>query len=88
MFYTGNQFPAWQGHAFVGAMRVGRYNGTGHLERIVLNENDEETAREWLLEELGERIRDVKQGPDGLIYVLTETASGALLLISPANLPK
>ena len=88
MFYTGNQFPAWQGHAFVGAMRVGRYNGTGHLERIVLNENDEETAREWLLEELGERIRDVKQGPDGLIYVLTETASGALLRISPANLPK
>ena len=83
MFYTGDQFPAWQNHAFVGSMRVGRILRTGHLERIVLNENGEETAREWILEELGERIRDVKQGPDGLIYVLTESPEGVLLRLSP-----
>ncbi len=85
MFYTGEHFPAWQNHAFVGAMRVGRYNGTGHIERIVLNENGEEMAREWILEELGERIRDVRQGPDDLIYVLTEAEEGALLRLSPAD---
>jgi len=83
MFYTGEKFPAWQNHAFVGSMRVGRIRGTGHLERIVLNENGEETAREWILEELGERIRDVKQGPDDLIYLLTESPQGALLRLSP-----
>ncbi|MDD9889228.1 MAG: PQQ-dependent sugar dehydrogenase [Gammaproteobacteria bacterium] len=83
MFYTGEKFPAWKNHAFVGSMRVGRILRTGHLERIVLNENGEETAREWILEELGERIRDVKQGPDELIYVLTETADGMLLRLSP-----
>ena len=85
LFYTGDRFPAWQGHIFVGAMRVGRVRGTGHLERIVLNENDEETAREWILEELGERIRDVRQGPDGLIYLLTEADEAALLRLSPAE---
>ena len=83
MFYTGEKFSAWRNHAFVGAMRVGRYNGTGHLERIVLNENGEENAREWILEELGERIRDVRQGPDELIYLLTESADGVLLRLSP-----
>ena len=83
MFYSGDQFPAWQNHAFVGAMRVGRIAGTGHIERIVLNENGEEIAREWILEELGERIRDIKQGRDGLIYVLTESPEGVLLRLSP-----
>jgi len=83
MFYTGEKFPAWRNHAFIGAMRVGRYNGTGHLERLVLNENGEENAREWILEELGERIRDVRQGPDELIYLLTESPEGALLRLSP-----
>lgn len=85
MFYTGEKFPAWRNHAFVGAMRVGRFNGTGHLERIVLNENGEENAREWILEELGERIRDVRQGPDDLIYLLTESTDGVLLRLSPAR---
>ena len=66
-------------------MRVGRYNGTGHLERIVLNEKGEENAREWILEELGERIRDVRQGPDDLIYLLTESTDGVLLRLSPVE---
>ena len=84
-WYTGDRFPAWQGNLFVGAMQTGRIPGTGHLERIVFNENDEELAREWLLTELRQRIRDVRQGPDGLLYVLTDADDGALLRIEPVE---
>ena len=83
LFYTGDSFPAWQGDAFVGALRVGRVYGTGHLERIIFNDNHEEIGREWILEEFGERIREVKQGPDGFLYLLTESENGALLRLSP-----
>ncbi len=85
-WYTGDRFPAWKGNLFVGAMQTGRIPGTGHLERIVFNENDEELAREWLLAELRQRIRDVRQGPDGLLYVLTDADDdGALLRIEPVE---
>ena len=59
--------------------------GTGHLERIVLNADGEELGREWLLAEFKQRIRDVRQGPDGLLYVLTEEDEAALLRIEPAR---
>jgi len=62
-----------------------RMPGTGHVERIEFNENGEQ-KREWLLGDLKQRIRDVQQGPDGLIYVLTEEENGALLLIEPVEL--
>ena len=85
-WYTGDRFPAWKGNLFVGAMQTGRIPGTGHLERIVFNEDDEELAREWLLAELRQRIRDVRQGPDGLLYVLTDADDdGALLRIEPVE---
>ncbi len=84
-FYTGDRFPAWQGNLFVGGMTTGGIPGTGHLERIVLNEDGEELGREWLLAELKQRIRDVRQGPDGLLYVLTEEDEAALLRIEPAR---
>ena len=84
-WYTGDRFPAWKGNLFVGAMQTGRIPGTGHLERIVFNENDEELAREWLLTELRQRIRDVRQSPDGLLYVLTDADDGALLRIEPVE---
>ena len=42
-------------------------------------------GREWLLADLHQRIRDIKQGPDGLLYVLTEEVDGALLVIAPVN---
>ena len=61
-----------------------RMPGTGHVERINFNENGEQ-RREWLLADLKQRIRDVQQGPDGLIYVLTEEADGALLVIEPVD---
>ena len=82
-WYTGDRLAAWKGNLFVGSLQTGRIPGTGHLERIVFNENDEELAREWLLTELRQRIRDVRQGPDGLLYVLTDADDGALLRIEP-----
>jgi glucose/arabinose dehydrogenase len=83
MVYTGDRFPNWKGNAFVGAMRYGEIAGTGHLQRIVFNERMEEIRREMLLLSLQQRIRDVKQGPDGFIYLLTEENPGALLRIEP-----
>jgi glucose/arabinose dehydrogenase len=85
VFYSGDAFPEWRGNLFVGAMTVGRIPGTGHLERIVLNDNGEETARESMLTAQRQRIRDVRQGPDGLLYVLTEENNGALLRLEPAT---
>ena len=63
-------------------MSVGGMPGTGHLERIVFSEKGE-LRREWLLGELKQRIRDVRQGPDDLLYVLTEEKEGSLLKIEP-----
>ena len=83
-FYTGDRFAAWKGNLFVGSMTVGRIPRTGHLERIVFNDKGEQ-RRESLLTDLKQRIRDVRQGPDGLLYVLTDEEQGALLRIEPAQ---
>lgn len=84
--YTGDQFPAWQGNLFVGSLRMGGIPGTGHLQRIVFNENMEELRRELLLTEFRQRIREVRQGPDGNLYVLTDDEQdGALLRIEPVR---
>jgi len=82
-FYTGDRFPNWKGNVFVGAMRQGEIPGTGHLQRVVFNEKTEEIRREPMLTELHQRIRDVRQGPDGLLYLLTEENQAALLRIEP-----
>lgn len=84
-FYTGDRFPKWKGDVFVGALRTGEIPGTGHLERILFNEKMEELRRETLLTELRQRIRDVRQGPDGLLYLVTDEKEGAVLRIEPAN---
>ena len=83
-FYTGDRFPAWKGNVFVGSMRTGEIPGTGHLERVVFNDKQEELRRETMLTELRQRIRDVRQGPDGLLYLLTDEDPGAVLRIEPA----
>jgi len=85
MIYTGDKFPAWRNNAFVGAMRYGEIPNTGHLQRIVFNEKTEEVRREMLLTEFRQRIRDVKQGPDGFVYLLTDENPGALLKLEPAQ---
>jgi glucose/arabinose dehydrogenase len=84
-FYTGDRFPAWKGNVLVGAMFAGRTRGTGHLQRIVINAAGRPINREPLLGELRQRIRDVRVGPDGLIYVLTDEDNGMLLRIEPAG---
>jgi len=83
--YTGDRFPAWKGNVFVGAMTEGRIPGTGHLQRVVFNERTEEIRRESMFRELRQRIREVRQGPDGLLYLLTDETDGALLRIEPAS---
>ncbi len=82
--YTGDEFPAWKGNVFVGSLRQGGIPGTGHLQRIVFNEKAEELRRESILSELRQRIREVREGPDGLLYLLTDEDDGALLRIEPA----
>jgi aldose sugar dehydrogenase len=77
-FYTGSRFERWNGNIFVGAMR-----GT-QLQRIALNAKGLPITRETMLSELKQRIREVKQGPDGLLYLLTDETHGALLRLEPA----
>jgi len=84
-FYTGDRFPNWQRNLFVGGLREGEIARTGQLQRIVFNDKWDELRRESLLRDLHQRIRDVRQGPDGLLYVLTEEDAAALLKIEPVN---
>ena len=84
-FYQGDVFTAWRRSAFVGGLREGEVPRTGQLQRIEFNDRWEEIRRETLLRELKQRIRDVREGPDGLLYVLTAEAEGAVLRIEPAN---
>lgn len=93
--YTGDRFAAWKGNLFVGSARRGEIPRTGGLERVVVNKDLEELRRETLLTELHLRIRYVRQGPDGLLYVLAEqnggdatrapAADGAILRLEPAQ---
>ncbi len=75
-FYTGAAFPNWRGDLFVGSLR---------FELLVRLELEGETVvhEERMLQELGERIRDVRQGPDGMLYILTDSPDGALLRLEP-----
>jgi glucose/arabinose dehydrogenase len=90
-FYTGDKFPAWKGNVLVGGMRTGEIPRTGAIERIVFNERGDEMRRESLLTELKKRFRDIRQGPDGLLYALAEdemvenAGEGAVLRIEPVE---
>jgi len=70
-FATRDRFPAWQGNAFVGALAL------THLQRLVL-EGEKVVASEELLKGWNQRIRDVREGPDGALYVLTDARNGQL----------
>jgi glucose/arabinose dehydrogenase len=85
VFYTGDRFPAWKNNLFIGALRFGEIPRTGHLLRIVFNENWQELRREMLLVELHQRIRDIVQGPDLLLYVITAEDDAALLRLEPVT---
>ena len=84
-FYTGDKLAKWKGDIFVGGVRTGEIPGTGRLDRVLLNEKNEELRRETLLADLHQRIRDVRQGPDGLIYIATDEPKGAILRIEPVK---
>lgn len=77
-FYTGDLFPAWKGNLFVGAL------SGAHLTRLVLS-GEKVVAEERLLTAERERIRDVRQGPDGALYVATDSGNGRILRISPGK---
>jgi glucose/arabinose dehydrogenase len=78
IFYTGEAFPGWRGDLFVGGLK------STALVRLDLN-GDTIGHEERLLENLGKRIRDVVQGPDGAIYLLTDERNGEILRLSPAD---
>jgi glucose/arabinose dehydrogenase len=84
-FYTGDALPRWKGDVFVGGLRTGEIPGTGHVERILFNQDMQELRRESLLVDLRQRIRDIRMGPDELLYVLTGEDEGAVLRIEPAD---
>lgn len=77
-FYTGDRFPAWRGNLFVGSLKFGL------LVRLELD-GERVTGEERLLERLGDRIRDVRQGPDGFLYLLTDERDGRVLRIEPGG---
>jgi glucose/arabinose dehydrogenase len=77
-FYTGDKFPAWRGSILVGAL-------AGKLVARLETSGSKVTGEERMLQNLGERIRDVRQGPDGFVYLLTDSAQGRILRMKPAG---
>ena len=76
VFYAGEPFPAWRGNLLIATM-------SRSLLRASFDAAGHPVAQERMLTELGQRLRDVRQGPDGLVYVLTDETAGAMLRIEP-----
>lgn len=77
-FYTGDAFPAWKGSVFVGAL-------AGRLVARLELDGTKVVREERMLGELGERIRDVRQGPEGALYLVTDARNGRILRVEPAR---
>jgi glucose/arabinose dehydrogenase len=77
-FYTGELFPAWKGSLFVGAL-------AGQMLVRLMLDGEKVTGEERLLQNLRERIRDVRNGPDGALYLLTDNSAGRILKVVPAK---
>jgi glucose/arabinose dehydrogenase len=78
IFYDGGRFPNWRGNMLMAAM-------SRSLLRASFDAAGNPSGQERMLTELGQRFRDVRQGPDGMLYVLTDETAGALLRIEPAD---
>jgi len=78
-FYTGNQFPEWQGNLLVAALKFKL------LARLELKGDQVVHEERIFADSLGKRLRQVVQGPDGLIYLLTDDSNGAILRVSPGR---
>ena len=83
IFYDSDKIPAWKHNLFIASARRGQIDRTGALLRVVMNDKLQEIRQESLLDDLHQRIRDVRQGPDGLLYVLTDEDNSVLMRISP-----
>ncbi|QCR24909.1 PQQ-dependent sugar dehydrogenase [Pontibacter sp. SGAir0037] len=77
-FYSGDAFPEWRGNLFIGGLT------NKHLVRLQI-ENGRVTGEEHLLKDRGQRVRDVRQGPDGALYIVTDESKGELWKISPGS---
>jgi glucose/arabinose dehydrogenase len=77
-FYTGNRYPGWTGSVFIGSM------SPGALVRLEMT-NGVVTKEERYLGEMNERIRDIAQGPDGLLYLITDSDNGQVLRVVPGR---
>ena len=75
-FYTGNLFPAWKGSLFVGG------HGTRDLVRLSID-GEKVTGEERLLVDQKDAVRDVRQGPDGALYIVTDGAQGRVYKLVP-----
>jgi glucose/arabinose dehydrogenase len=75
-FYTGEAFPEWRGSLFTGGLK------DKELVRLQI-EDGKVTGEEHLLEERGKRVRDVRQGPDGALYIVTDETDGELWKLAP-----
>jgi glucose/arabinose dehydrogenase len=76
LLYTGDLFPDWKGNLLVGALKYMQ------VQRLVMKDG-EVVAHEVLAEDIGERVRDLKQGPDGAVYLVTDDANGRIVRMSP-----
>jgi glucose/arabinose dehydrogenase len=76
-FHSGNAYPAWKGQLFVGALAAKQ------LVRLELDPDGGVRAEERIT--IGERVRDVREGPDGALYLLTDEDAGRLLRVVPAQ---
>jgi glucose/arabinose dehydrogenase len=77
-FLSGRRFTAWRGNLFAGSLK------NRMLVRLTLD-GDKVTHQEQLLTSLGQRIRDVREGLDGFLYLLTDSPDGELLRLEPAG---
>lgn len=77
-FYTGDRIPAWRGNLFVGSLKFGT------LHRVVLD-GTRVVRQEQMLKEIGDNIRDVRDGPDGFLYIATDDPRGRIIRLEPAD---
>lgn len=77
-FYTGDKIAAWRGNLFVGSLKFGT------LHRVVLD-GTKVVRQEQMLKEIGDNIRDVRNGPDGYLYIVTDSPDGRILRLEPAD---
>jgi glucose/arabinose dehydrogenase len=77
-FYSGDKFPGWRGNILVAVLRQQM------LVRLELS-GEKVVREERMLRDIGQRLRQVRQGPDGYVYLLTDASDGQILRLEPAR---